>query len=113
MGRATIAHFSPNEIAVKVEDAKAGDLVVLNQNWDPGWRARGAPAVAYHDAAATVIGAPNETIVFRYRPHFLGLSLVIFFFAAGGIVWAYVRRNSKTSPPSPLSAGGEGEAPTA
>jgi hypothetical protein len=91
-GRATIAHFSPNEITVKLEDGRPGDLVVLNQNWDPGWRAHGAPAIAYHDAAATVIRAPNETIVFRYRPHFLGLSLAIFFFAVGGIVWAYVRR---------------------
>ena len=39
-GRAELVHFTPNAMTVHVDDATPGDLLVLNQNWDPGWRAR-------------------------------------------------------------------------
>jgi hypothetical protein len=91
-GKAALVHFTPNEMTVKVEDATPGDLVVLNQNWDPGWRGNGVPAVSFHDATATVIDAPNETVVFRYRPHYWALSLAVFTATAAGVVALYVRR---------------------
>ncbi len=66
--RATIVSWTPNEVEVRVDGAHAGDHLVMNQNWDPDWTAGGAPAVAYHDAVATVLSAPDQTVRFRYWP---------------------------------------------
>jgi hypothetical protein len=71
--------------------------VVLNQNWDGGWRANGVRAVAYHDAVATVIDAPSETILFRYRPNYWWFSLAVFTATASGIAVAYVLRRRATA----------------
>jgi len=91
-GRATLVAFTPNVMTVHVDDATPGDLVVLNQNWDGGWRGNGVPAVAFHDAVASIIHSPSETFVFRYRPNYLWLSLAVFTLTASGLVFAYVRR---------------------
>lgn len=91
-GRAELVHFTPNAMTVHVEGATPGDLLVLNQNWDPGWRGDGVPAVAFHDAVATTIRSSNETVLFRYRPHFWGLSLGICAVTVAGIAGAYARR---------------------
>jgi hypothetical protein len=88
-GKAELVHFTPNAMTVHVDGADPGDLLVLNQNWDPGWRADGVSAVAYHDAVATVVRAPNETVMFRYRPHFWWLSLIICAATVGAIVAAF------------------------
>ncbi len=90
-GRAELVHFTPNVMTVHVDGATPGDLLVLNQNWDPGWRADGVPAVAYQDAVATVVRGPNETVLFRYRPHYWWLSLGIFAITVGGIALAFER----------------------
>jgi hypothetical protein len=91
-GKATLASFTPNVMTVRVENATPGDLAVLNQNWDDGWRANGKPAVAFHDSAATVIDSPTETIVFSYRPRSWWLSLGVFATTIGAIAAAYARR---------------------
>ncbi len=91
-GKAELIHFTPNAMTVHVDGAVPGDLLVLNQNWDPGWRGDGSPAVAFHDAVATVIQAPNETVLFRYRPHYWGVSLGISIVTVTGIAFAYARR---------------------
>jgi hypothetical protein len=90
-GHAELVHFTPNAMTVHVDGAEAGDLLVLNQNWDPGWRADGAPATNYNDAVATVVRAPNETVLFRYRPHYWWLSLGICAVTIGGIAFAFAR----------------------
>ena len=41
-----VTSFTPNEVTIHVEDARPGDHVVLNQNWDPGWSANGVPAAS-------------------------------------------------------------------
>lgn len=91
-GTAELVHFTPNAMTVHVDGATPGDLLVLNQNWDPGWRADGAPAVAYHDAVATAVKVPSETVLFRYRPHYWWLSLGIFGVTVAAIGAAYRRR---------------------
>ncbi len=94
-GKAELAHFTPNAMTVHVEGATPGDLLVLNQNWDPGWRADGVPAVAFNDAVATVVRSPNETVMFRYRPHYWWLSLGITTVTIGAIGFAFSRRRRR------------------
>ena len=79
-------------MTVHVEGATPGDLLVLNQNWDPGWRADGVPAVAFNDAVATVVRSSNETVMFRYRPHYWWLSLGITTVTLAAIGYAFSRR---------------------
>jgi len=72
---ATVVSFTPGEVEVRVEGAQAGDHLVLNQNWDPGWTADGLPSVALKDAVSTVLPAGASSVVFRYRPPLFGLGL--------------------------------------
>jgi len=91
-GRAMLTSFSPNEMTVKVEDGVPGDTVVLNQNWDDGWRANGSAVIDEHDLAAAPIRSPNETFVFRYRPRYFGVSMVILLATLAIIAASFVRR---------------------
>ena len=89
---ASVVSWTPNDVEVRVEHARAGDHVVLNQNWDPGWVADGAPAIAYRDAVASVLGAPAQTVHFRYWPRPLGWGLALFAVTAGSVALWLVRR---------------------
>jgi hypothetical protein len=64
-----------------------GDLLVLNQNWDPGWRADGESALNYHDAVATHIHAKDGEITFRYVPRFFYLGCLLLVMTVAALVW--------------------------
>jgi hypothetical protein len=81
----SIVSWTPNAVDVRVEGARPGDHVVLNQNWDAGWTADGAPTVAYKDAVAAVATAADETIHFRFAPRTLGWGVALFAMTLAGI----------------------------
>jgi hypothetical protein len=92
---ANVVSWTPNDVEVRVERAHPGDHVVLNQNWDPGWLADGAPAIAYRDAVALVLDAPAQTVHFRYWPRSLGWGLALFGVTAGSVaLWLLRRREA-------------------
>jgi hypothetical protein len=74
---AAIASFTPNEVTVRLDGVQSGDTVVLNQNWNAGWSADGAPTIAWHDAVAIVLDTPKSSVIFRYRPRTLWMGLVV------------------------------------
>jgi hypothetical protein len=80
-GTAGITSWSPNEVAVHWEGAAVGDLLVLNQNWDPGWRAGGKSAMSWESLPAMPVDAVTGEAVFRYRPRFLWLGIGLCFAA--------------------------------
>jgi hypothetical protein len=88
-GKAEVEKWTPNAVTVRVSDAVPGDLVVLNQNYDPGWRVDGAPAINFQDTVAATIREPSQTVVFRYRPRLWWWSLLIFVATVAGIVAAF------------------------
>jgi hypothetical protein len=91
-GTAVLTHFTPNEFVVETDGVTPGDLVVLNQNWDPGWKANGEAVINFHDVNAIPSRAPNERVVFRYRPRFWWVSLAVFVVTVAFIAFAATRR---------------------
>jgi hypothetical protein len=89
--RAAITSWSPNRVVVSYEGAAAGDWVVLNQNFDPGWRANEAPAASHDRAVAFKAEGATGTVTFSYRPRTWWPSLLVFAVTLAGCV-AWVRR---------------------
>jgi hypothetical protein len=75
----TVLRWTPNQVDVRVDGAKPGDLLVMNQNFDPGWRANGRPTVNLRDTVAVPLSQTNEEISLRYRPRTLVVGLLVFF----------------------------------
>jgi hypothetical protein len=92
VGHAEISSFSPNAIAVRVTGAQAGEHVVLNQNWDAGWKADGQPVMNWADTIATQLHASDSTVVFRYRPRLWYPGLALCAATLGAIGFAYRTR---------------------
>jgi hypothetical protein len=88
VGKASIEKWTPNEVTVAVHGAQAGEHVVLNQNWDPGWSADGSPAINRDDQVSAPIHDRDSRIVFRYRPRTWWPGVAIFILTVGGLVAA-------------------------
>lgn len=97
VGRASIVSFSPNEVVVQVDGVQAGDRLVLNQNFDPGWRANGAATEPYRDAIATKLTAPSGTVTFRFWPRGLTPGLVVFIITLAGVIALYLRERRRVA----------------
>lgn len=100
-GRARLISLSTERIEAEVEGAEPGDLLVLNQNFDPGWSAGRRPVERHHHAVAARLDAPSQRVIFRFWPRGLsaGLGALLVTLAAVA-VWLHVRRASaaKLSP---------------
>jgi hypothetical protein len=77
-GNARFLRWSPSAFDVQVDGAQRGELVVVNQNWDPGWRVDGAPVVDHDQTIAARVSAPSQTLSFRYRPRALWAGIGLF-----------------------------------
>jgi hypothetical protein len=91
-GTARVVAFSPNEVVVEVTGARAGDQLVINQNFDPGWRVDGRPAERYHDAIAARLPVASGRFTFRFWPRGLSLGLVALALTLSGLGASYWRR---------------------
>jgi hypothetical protein len=87
VGTATVVAWAPDAVDVRIEGAQPGELVVLNQNWDPGWSVDGERAV---DRDGTVAGRAKlaaQTVRFRYRPPCMWPGLLVFAATVGVLVF--------------------------
>ncbi len=88
---ATITYFSPNKVVVDIETG-GPDILVLNQNYYRGWRARGRQGkkVFAHDGLIAVAVGPQDTrILFRYFPNsfIIGVSKTLITLFFGVVMW--------------------------
>jgi hypothetical protein len=94
-GTAEVKRWTPNEVVVTVKGAHPGDLLVMNQNYDPGWSADGTTAINYNDTVAAVLKTADATLTFRYRPRLLWAGIALLLATLGTI--AAVRRRLRIS----------------
>jgi hypothetical protein len=90
VGTVTVAKWTPNEVTIDVHGAQAGERLVLNQNWDPGWRASGGDAGEWRDTVSAVLYKGDGTVVFRYRPPTFWPGVGIFGATAAAIAAVYI-----------------------
>jgi hypothetical protein len=90
-GHAELASFTPNELVVRASGAAAGDTLVVNQNYDPGWRVDGKPTRNHADAIATTLRGGDQELHFRFRPRGLGSGFLVLLLTVGGGIWIHRR----------------------
>jgi hypothetical protein len=113
VGQATIVNWTPNAVTVHVTGAQGGEQVVLNQNWDGGWRAQGSVAINWKDTVAATLRGPEATVVFRYRPRFwyAGLAAFVATIVAIGYGYWLTFKGRRAAPKLAGHAGPWAEAP--
>ncbi|HVV52004.1 MAG TPA: hypothetical protein VHO06_20205 [Polyangia bacterium] len=77
-GQAALTRWTPNAVTVRITGGRAGDLLVYDMNFDPGWRADGGPAERWHGLVAARLAGGDQTVELQYRPYGLGLGLALF-----------------------------------
>ncbi len=92
-GRAEVTRWTPNAITVHVTGASPGDRLVYEMNFDPGWRADGAPAENWQGRVGAKLTGGEETVEISYRPYRLTTGL--FAFAATVVVISLVLRRDR------------------
>ncbi|HEY6079427.1 MAG TPA: hypothetical protein VIW29_11520 [Polyangiaceae bacterium] len=102
VGTAQIVAFSPSRVEVEVQGVRAGERVILNQNFDPGWRVNGRASEPFENAISTRLTAPSERLSFVFRPRGLhtglwALGLTLALLGA----WAAYRRRASAATLSP------------
>ncbi|HTA88767.1 MAG TPA: hypothetical protein VK745_04305 [Polyangiaceae bacterium] len=88
-GHAELASFTPNEVLVRVTGGQAGDTLILNQNYDPGWRVNGKATLDRADTIATTLSGGDQELRFRFRPRGLFSGFLVLLLTAGGWLWLY------------------------
>jgi hypothetical protein len=75
--RAKVVEWTPNRAVIAVHDVEPGALVVYNMNYDPSWRADGAPALNHGGLVAGRLAPGAKSVEFRYFPRTLAWTLPI------------------------------------
>ncbi len=82
-------------VAIRARMQCAG-MVVLNDNWYPGWRAsvdgKSVPIYsAYMTVRGVIVGVGDHVVEMRYRPRALYLGCALFAIGLGATIWLYRR----------------------
>lgn len=75
-GDAEITYFSPNIVKVKINLTKE-DLLILNQNYDKGWKSKTHDVESHNNLLSTKVSPKDEQITFYYLPNSFLIGLVI------------------------------------
>ena len=76
MGNVSITYFSPNRIKVSVNSTDE-DILVLNQNYDSGWKSDKKKVESYHGLISTRVTSKDKEITFYYLPISFLVGLIV------------------------------------
>jgi hypothetical protein len=93
--------FSPNRIEVEVEGGRAGERLLVNQNFDPGWSVEGKVVEPFQAVLSTRLASERERVVFRFWPRGLTAGLVVLALTLGALAAFGYRRRAKAATFSP------------
>jgi hypothetical protein len=90
-GRAEIARYEPNRVEIKT-DSSTRNLLVLGDNYFPGWRAkidghRAKVLRANYNQRAVSVPAGSHTVTFSYQPKSVLYGLVISIVTMLALIW--------------------------
>jgi hypothetical protein len=92
-GHASFARWTPNELTVNVDGAREGDTLIVNTNYDAGWRADGAPVLDVGHRVGVRLHGGHETIFLKFRSRTLWIGLALAALTIGALEVA--RRRSR------------------
>lgn len=94
-GRADYLFWSPNRLRVQVQ-AKGNGWLVINQNYYPGWKARGLETVSVDGLLAVPVDPGVKVVEFYYRPNSFLVGAVVTFLTLIAVAgWLYWRKGSQ------------------
>ena len=112
-GTASYRLWSPNRLVVDLQ-AEGEGLVVINQNYYPGWRAKGMQVEQVRGLLAVRVTPQVTTVELSYRPTSFLLGAITSGLTALGMALWYWRRRTRVGrvnvheAPPPLTGGGRG-----
>ncbi|MBU0673290.1 MAG: hypothetical protein KJ950_01450 [Proteobacteria bacterium] len=99
-GKAWYLFWSPNRLRVQVQALGEGWLVI-NQNYYPGWKARGLKTASVDGLLAVPVAPGVKEVEFYYRPNsFVAGAVISFLTLIAVAVWMFRRRNSNCTFPA-------------
>ncbi len=99
-GVAVVEHWSPNEVRIKLDGAKAGSLLVYNMNYRRGWSSDVGPAEPFRGAVAVRLPPATSSVVLSYRPPGLWWGLWACLLTVGVLVASWRRCKSQDAEPT-------------
>ncbi|HKP92941.1 MAG TPA: YfhO family protein, partial [Chthoniobacterales bacterium] len=102
-GQAAIVRYDPNRVEIRTESG-ARSLLVLGDNYYPGWRAkidgrRAKVLRANYNQRAVLVPAGPHVVTFSYQPVSVLYGLVISFITLLALLW-WQRRSPSPHPSS-------------
>lgn len=96
-GNASIVgtRFSPNRVEFAAIGGSQASVVLLNQNYSPGWRSSAGPVVlnpAYKKPSVTLAAGQTGKFAFTFRPPGLAAGTVLFLLALIGSAFTWKRQ---------------------
>jgi len=87
-GAAKITSFTNNAVEVAVDSQSPG-LLVLNQNYYPGWKSDAGDVKSYNGLISVPVDQSNRTVHFFFQPtsFYLGFAISILTVAAVGVIY--------------------------
>jgi len=97
-GNVTLSRWTPNRLSFDIE-APSPTMLVVNQNYDPGWRLVEGQGIAISSEGLIAVmmpaGRQHIELAYRSRPFMIGLWISLLTVAAIPLLWRYEHRCGK------------------
>ncbi len=85
-----LEYFSPNKVKVRV-NTNEDNILVLNQNYDSGWKAKSRQVFSYKGLIATKVSSSDDIVEFYYLPSSFLIGLLVTIISLIGGIYFYFR----------------------